>query len=136
MVPEIIEVTAAIIQRDDRILIAQRPASSWLAGKWEFPGGQIEAGEDGSICFIRELREELGITVVVGAPFSTVLHDYGEHGRIRLHSFLCRIVAGEPTALYHADLQWAAPEELPNYDFAPADIPIVERLISQRGEAT
>ena len=137
MTSKTIEVTAAIIQRDEdgRILIAQRGIPSRLAGKWEFPGGQIKSGEDLVTCLEREIWEELGIRISVGEPFHAVLHDYGAHGTIRLNSFFCTIVEGEPKASVHADLRWVVPRELLAYDFAPADIPIVERIIRQSREA-
>ena len=124
--PEFI-VTAAIIQRGEKILITQRGSGS-LAGKWEFPDGKVEAGERLEDCLMRELREELGIEAMVGELFLTTTHDYGNDGVIRLHAFLCRIIAGEPEPRYHSALQWVVPVNLSRYEFAPADIPIVAAL--------
>ena len=120
-------VTAAIIRRGEKILIAQRGSGS-LAGKWEFPGGKAEAGERLEDCLMRELREELGIEATVGQLFLVTTHDYGANGLVRLHAFLCRIVAGEPEPRYHSVLQWVSPADLSRYEFAPADIPIIAAL--------
>ena len=124
----LIVVTAAIICRGGKILIAQRRSPEHLAGLWEFPGGRVEVGENLRSCLKREIAEELGIRINVGPLFLTVKHDYGEHGSVLLHSFWCMQVSGEPAPSIHADVQWVTPEELSNYRFAPADIPIVERL--------
>ena len=135
MAPKVTEVAAAIICRHGKYLIARRGPGSHAAEKWEFPGGKIEGGEGAAACLRRELEEELGIRVEVGSPFLTSSHDYGEQGIVRLHSYLCWLVDGEPQPRVHTDLQWAAPEELSVYDFAPADIAIMERLRSDASVA-
>lgn len=120
-------VTAAIIRRGEKILIAKRGSGS-LAGKWEFPGGKVEAGERLEDCLMRELREELGIEVMVGKLFLVTAHDYGANGLVRLHAFLCRVIAGKPEPRYHSALEWVSPADLSHYEFAPADIPIIAAL--------
>lgn len=135
MIPSIhgrapIEVTAAIIREGERVLITQRSAGH-LAGKWEFPGGKVEGDEELVTCLEREIEEELGISISVTEPFHSVVHDYGEQGVIRLHSFICGLVRGEPKARSHTNLKWVTIDEIASYDFAPADIPIVARLISR-----
>lgn len=127
-------VTAAIIRRDNKILIAQRGPSSRLAGLWEFPGGKVEEGENLATCLAREIAEELDIDIAVENEFHTVEHDYGEHGVIRLHSFLCNLLRGEPKPSVHAEIRWVTLEEMTKYEFAPADIPIVERLCMRGGK--
>lgn len=122
-------VTAAIIRRDDAILIARRGPASRLAGLWEFPGGKVEEGEDLRACLIREIAEELGIRIAVEEAFRTVEHDYGEHGVIQLASFFCQLIEGEPEPTFHSEVRWVKLEELGRYTFAPADIPIVESLL-------
>ncbi len=125
-----INVTAAIIQKGDKILIAERGPASFLGGKWEFPGGKVEKGEEFVECLKREIREELGAIISVGEPFQSVTHDYGEKGVIRLSSFMCRLLEGEPVASHsHSAIKWVGLDELSGFDFAPADIPIVKRLI-------
>ncbi len=124
-------VTAAIIRRDNRILIAQRGPSSRLAGLWEFPGGRVESGENLENCLVREIAEELGIDIAIEGEYYVVEHDYGKHGVIRLHSFLCRLIRGEPEPSVHAEIRWVTLEEMAEYKFAPADVSIVERLRAQ-----
>lgn len=135
MAQKVTEVAAAIICWDGKYLIARRGPGGHAAEKWEFPGGKIEEGEEAPSCLRRELEEELGVNVEVGEPFLISSHDYGEQGIVRLQSHSCRLIGGEPRPRVHADLRWVVPGELPAYDFAPADIPIVERLVSQSGEA-
>lgn len=126
-------VTAAIIRRDNEILIAQRgPLSRLAAGLWEFPGGKVEAGEDLATCLIREIAEELGIEIAVENEFHTVEYDYGEYGVVELHSFLCELVSGEPKPSVHSEVRWVKPAEMWSYRFAPADLPIVEKLQSKK----
>ncbi|MFY9461716.1 MAG: (deoxy)nucleoside triphosphate pyrophosphohydrolase [Candidatus Sungiibacteriota bacterium] len=122
-------VAAAIIRDDEKILIAKRGAASFLGGKWEFPGGKVEPGEDLLTCLAREIREELGVGIKVGEPYEAVIYDYGAKGVVRLHSFLCNISDGEPRAGHsHSELKWVAQSELGQYEFVPADIPIAKRL--------
>ena len=125
-------VTAAIIRKNGRILIARRGPASFMSGKWEFPGGKVEEGESLEDCLKREILEELGIDILVGKPFHAVLYDYPEKGTVRLHSFLCSLSGGEPKAGHsHSNFMWVTASELKEYDFAPADISIVEKLLTE-----
>lgn len=126
-------VAAAIIRRGNTILIARRGPTGPIAGLWEFPGGKVKPGETLESCLRREIAEELGAEIAVESAFLPVEHDYGE-GSIRLRSFLCRLIRGEPRLLEHAEIRWVAPEEMRAYQFAPADAPIVRRLLSERGK--
>lgn len=121
------EVSAALIFRDGRLLIAQRSAGSHLAGLWEFPGGKRESGETWECCLLREIREELGAEVEVGALFDEVTHDYPGK-RVRLRFFRCRLAVGEPRPLGCAALTWVSREDLARYEFPAADEMLLKRL--------
>jgi 8-oxo-dGTP diphosphatase len=121
------EVTAAIILKDNTVLIAQRAPCENLAGKWEFPGGKIEPGETPQECLKREIREELDVDIVVSDFFDESIYAY-HSGTIKLMAFWCKWISGEFTLKVHSNLAWVNRHELDLYDFAPADIPLVEKL--------
>jgi A/G-specific adenine glycosylase len=123
-----ITVTAAIIQRQGQVLIAQRPPYGLLGGMWEFPGGKQEEGESLPDCLLREIKEELGVLVEVGAPAGVYRHDY-THFRLTLHAFHCRLLDGEPHPLEVAALRWVLPTELAAYPMGKVDRQIASRLI-------
>lgn len=123
-----IAVTAGIIERDGRVLLARRGSGGPLAGKWEFPGGKIEPGETPEECLARELREELGIETLVGERVATSIYDYGR-GAIELLAYRVRILAGEPEPREHEALAWAPLATLSDYDLAAADMPIARALL-------
>ena len=129
MLAVIIEVVAAVIRRDGKILITQRPDDVHLAKLWEFPGGKVEAGESLTAALQREIREELGVRIAVEDEFYTVEHDYPEKS-VRLHFFNCVIEEGEPAALEVANLRWVLPAELVQFEFPPADAELIEKLRS------
>lgn len=122
-----IEVTAAIILNNDKVLIAQRAQGENLAGKWEFPGGKIEPGETPRECLKREIQEELGVDIEVLDFFDESIYTY-HSGTIRLMAFRCRWLFGEITLNVHSQILWVNCYELDLYDFAPADIPLVKKL--------
>ncbi|MEE8468167.1 MAG: (deoxy)nucleoside triphosphate pyrophosphohydrolase [Planctomycetota bacterium] len=127
-------VTAAILWRAGKVLLARRTRPPWLAGKWEFPGGKIEPGESSETCLARELVEELGIQVEVGPHFMNTVHAYPELTlELVVHEVL--LVSGEPTPREHDRLAWVPPEELESYDLAPADLPIAARLADRGAPA-
>ncbi len=113
-------VTAAVLRRDGRVLVCRRPEHKLLGGLWEFPGGKQEGEEELADCLRRELREELGIEVVVGAPLGVYDHAY-THFSIRVHAFECSLLAGEPRALEHSRIEWAAPADLSGYPMGKVD---------------
>lgn len=114
--------------RDDRVLLAQRPAGGRHAGRWEFPGGKVEPGESLEECLAREIEEELGLKINIIKYLSEVFHDYGEFS-ISLHPFICRFAGpispegGEE--IRTAMVLW---EELKKYDLLPPDREIVKML--------
>lgn len=121
------EVTAAIILKDNKILIAKRAPGENQAGKWEFPGGKIEPGETLQDCLKREIKEELEVDIQVLDFFGQSIYSY-HSGTIQLMAYWCQWMSGEFTLKVHSSLEWVYQDELDNYDFAPADIPLVEKL--------
>ena len=120
-------VTCAMIIRERKILICQRSSTMNLPLKWEFPGGKVEPGEDEETTIVREISEELHLDVEVVKRLDPVEHDYPNF-RIRLVPFIAKVVGGELLLEEHADARWVAIEDLGQYDWAPADVPIVEQL--------
>jgi len=121
-------VVAGLILGDDgRILITQRRADQALPLQWEFPGGKVEPGEAPALALVRELREELGVTVAVGRIWDVLFHAYPEFDLVML-VYACRIVDGSPRAGEVADLAWVEAPDLARWDILPADRPLVERL--------
>ena len=125
------DVVAAVIRRDDgRLLITQRLADDTLGGYWEFPGGKVEPGEDLKVALHRELVEELGIDTEIGAEIHQIVHAYPDRD-VRLFFYEARIISGEPQKLEVADLRWVTLDDLMNYQFPEADLPLLRQL---RGE--
>ncbi|WP_201279474.1 pyrimidine (deoxy)nucleoside triphosphate diphosphatase [Cedecea colo] len=120
-----LDVVAAIIERDGKILLAQRPEDGDQPGLWEFPGGKVESGESQPAALIRELREELGIEAEVGNYVAS--HKREVSGRlIHLHAWHVPSFRGELTAYCHSGLIWCYPAEALAYALAPADIPLLD----------
>jgi 8-oxo-dGTP diphosphatase len=127
MLTVIVEVVAAVIRREGRILITQRLDDVHLARLWEFPGGKVEAGESLEAALQREILEELGVGIAVSDEFYTVEHDYPGKS-VRLHFFNCTIENGEPATVGVADLRWVLPKDLAQFEFPPADAGLIEKL--------
>ncbi|MDD7646988.1 MAG: (deoxy)nucleoside triphosphate pyrophosphohydrolase [Ruminococcus bromii] len=121
------EVVAALIWNGDRFMICQRPAHKARGLLWEFVGGKVEPGETKQAALVRECREELDVTVSVGEPYMDVVHDYPDL-LVHLTLFSARIAEGTPRLLEHNDLRWITPAEIPEYDFCPADVEILDRI--------
>ncbi|MGB9919231.1 MAG: (deoxy)nucleoside triphosphate pyrophosphohydrolase [Moorellales bacterium] len=122
-------VTAAVIRRRDKVLVARRQQGH-LSGKWEFPGGKLEPGESPEACLAREIKEELGLEVRVDEVFAVVYHRY-ETGPILLLAYECTLADGswpETGLAPDAPAKWVSREELARLDLAPADVPIAEKL--------
>jgi len=122
------DVAAAVTVRDDgAVLMAQRNVDDMLGGLWEFPGGKCEDGESLSDCLVREMGEELGVTVEVGRRLTVVEHAY-THFRITLHAFWCRLSEGEPQCLDCAAFRWVPPDDLDELPMSVADRKVAQAL--------
>ena len=122
-----IDVAAALLFRDGKLLITQRHADAHLGGLWEFPGGKREASETFEECLARELREELGVEVKVGALVQSLTHAYPDK-TVHLRFFRCEWLANEPQPLGCPAFEWVRAAELGNYDFPAADAQLLSRL--------
>lgn len=121
MPPAPLDVCAAVIRRDDSVLIAQRPHGKHLAGRWEFPGGKVHEGESLQQCIEREIREELGLSIRADTLLATVEHTYPET-TIRLHFLHCHARDhAEPRHHEGQDSRWVRLDSLPAVDWVPAD---------------
>lgn len=123
----VIEVSAALVFRDGKLLITRRHSTAHLGGLWEFPGGKCEPGETFKQCLKREIREELGVEIAVGKLFESVTHTYPEK-TVHLKFYVCRLEGGEPKPLGCEALKWASKSELADYDFPAADARLLEKL--------
>ena len=121
------EVVAALIWDGSRFLICQRPAHKARGLLWEFVGGKVEPGESKEDALIRECREELAVTISAGEVFMEVDHDYPDLN-VHLTLFNAAIIEGTPQMLEHNDIQWIKVDEIPQYEFCPADKEILRRL--------
>ena len=121
----------ALIDADGRVLLAQRPAGRPIAGLWEFPGGKVEAGERPEETLIRELKEELGISVEEAclAPLTFASHGYPEF-HLLMPLFVCRRWEGIVTAQEGQKLAWVRPNRLHDYAMPPADLPLIPHLVA------
>ncbi len=127
---KVVEVAAGLVYREGRYLIAKRKPDVHLAGFWEFPGGKREPGETFEDCLGRELFEELNIRIGTPVPFQVVRYQYPEK-IVELHFFRCEIESGQATAVDCAEIRWVWPHELEDFEFPPADRPILEALRRQ-----
>ena len=121
------QVTAGLIWKEEKVLIAQRPADGMLGGMWEFPGGKQEPGESLQECLAREIGEELDFEIEVEEYLASVDHAY-THFSISLHAFAARYVSGQPQAIGCADWRWIDPAELDDFPFPRTDRKIIEQL--------
>lgn len=119
----------ALIDADDRVLLARRPAGKPMAGLWEFPGGKVVAGETPEAALIRELHEELGIDTHESclAPIGFASHGYDDF-HLLMPLFVCRKWHGTPEPREGQELSWVRPNRLREYDMPPADVPLVAQL--------
>jgi len=127
---ETIQVVAALLFHEGRLLICQRSPDGQFPNQWEFPGGKIELGEDPKEALRRELREELGITAEIGAEVWRTEHQYPGHPPLRLLFYFVQSYSGEVENRVFQQVLWAAPQDLPQYDFLEADRPLIEKLRS------
>ncbi len=130
-VPVVLVAACALVDADGRVLIAQRPAGRAMAGLWEFPGGKIEPGERPEETLIRELKEELGVTVTEPclAPLTFASHGYSDF-HLLMPLFVCRRWEGTPSALEGQTLKWVRPNQLRDFPMPPADLPLISHLMT------
>jgi 8-oxo-dGTP diphosphatase len=127
-------VTAALIEREGRVLLARRQPGKHMGGRWEFPGGKMKPGETPEECLRRELIEELGIECEVGELLgSTVFHQRGIHLKILLYR--ARILSGTPKLYEHEELRWVLPEQIGSFELADSDRRLARRLLRRRRQA-
>ena len=112
------------------VLACRRPEGKALGGLWEFPGGKVELGESPDFALRRELVEELGVEVDLDADWGSVCHSYAEFD-IALHGFSARIRSGAVVLREHSECRWIQPLELRTLQWAPADLPFVDRLVAE-----
>ena len=126
-----VEVVAGVIFCADQILCVQRPQNKlhYISEKFEFPGGKVEEGETKEEALHRELSEELNLSIKIKSFFLTVVHPYPDF-ELTMHSFICEVDSKELTLNEHIDQKWLKINELNQLDWAAADIPIVDKLIS------
>ncbi|MBF2056011.1 MAG: 8-oxo-dGTP diphosphatase MutT [Cyanobacterium sp. T60_A2020_053] len=118
---------AVIIDDSHNILIDQRPPHDSMGGYWEFPGGKIEEGETPEDCVIREIKEELGVDIVIDSHLMDINHNYPEF-TLTLMVFKCHIIAGNPQPLESVEVRWVTPSELTNFQFPEANQAIIDLL--------
>ncbi len=124
----------ALVDADGRVLLAQRPSDKTMAGLWEFPGGKVEAGERPEEALIRELREELGISVQESclAPLSFASHSYPTF-HLLMPLFICRRWQGIAQPCEGQLLKWVRPAKLRDFPMPPADVPLIPALVELLG---
>jgi 8-oxo-dGTP diphosphatase len=127
-------VAAALVDADNRVLIAQRPKGKTLEGLWEFPGGKLEPSERPEDALIRELKEELGVTVKAAclAPLSFASHAHDDF-HLLMPLYVCRRWEGFVQPLEGQALKWARAKDLRNYPMPPADAPLIPHLVDLLG---
>lgn len=127
---KVIDVVGAVLIRDGKVLAAQRSAKMSLPLMWEFPGGKIETDESPVDALKRELLEELKVSAKVGDHVETTSYEY-DFGIVTLQTYYCTVENGVPELTEHAEIRWLAPEKLLTLEWAPADIPAVEKIMAE-----
>ena len=125
-----VDVVAALVWKDGKIMICQRPTWKARALLWEFVGGKVENGESLEDALIRECKEEIGVEVKVGDLYADVYHTYPDID-IHLFFFNCTLNGEEPKKLEHNDVRWVEPSTLTDYDFCPADKDLIKRIMKE-----
>lgn len=130
--PILLVAAAALVDKDGRILIAQRPADKSMAGLWEFPGGKINDGETPEFALCRELEEELGIEVreCCFTPIAFASHSYDDF-HLLMPVYACRTWTGTPRSLEGQAVKWVKPVDLYDYAMPPADLPLIPQMIDR-----
>ncbi|MGN7400955.1 (deoxy)nucleoside triphosphate pyrophosphohydrolase [Cytobacillus praedii] len=122
-----IYVVGAVIIEKGKVLCAQRGQDEILPYKWEFPGGKIEAGETPQEAVKREIKEELLCHIEIGKEIDHTIYEY-DFGTVHLSTFFCKLIEGEPQLTEHLEIKWVEPNKLESLDWAPADLPTVNKL--------
>ncbi len=122
-----IEVAAALVFRNEKLLIARRPSGVHLAGLWEFPGGKREQGESFESCLQREIWEELDCGIAVGSLVFKNVHSYSEK-TVDIRFYHCTLTQGEPRAIECDALEWITKDQVADYSFPEADVALLEHL--------
>ena len=122
-----IYVVGAVIVENGKILCAQRGPAKSLPLKWEFPGGKIEEGESPQEALRREIEEEMHCKIEIGDQIEHTVYEY-DFGIVHLTTFYCKLTEGKPVLTEHKSIKWLSPDELKSLDWAPADIPAIEKL--------
>jgi 8-oxo-dGTP diphosphatase len=123
-----VQVVAAVIEREGKILIGRRKAEQSHPLKWEFPGGKIETGESPEQALVRELDEELGIRAAIGPRVTRIRHNYRHGGAVDLQFFAIHEFSGEIENRIYRQVRWVRLEDLPGYDFLAADRGLIRDL--------
>jgi len=126
--PSVKRVVAALIFKDNQILVCQRTRHQTMPLKWEFPGGKIEPGEQPRDALRRELNEELGIDAAIGEEVARIRHEYRNGSAVELAFYAVREYKGEIENRIFKDMRWALRSELPSFDFLEADLQLVREL--------
>ena len=126
-----VRVVGAVIVRDGLVLCARRGPGT-QSGRWEFPGGKVEPGESERAALVREIVEELRCGVHVEDEVTTTRFE-DDDGIVTLTTYYCTVVSGDPVPTEHSELRWLRPAELPQLDWAPADVPAVLLVVKARG---
>ena len=126
---KIVNVVAAVIQQDDKILATQRGYGNYNDW-WEFPGGKVEAGETPENALVREIKEELDSEIAVDRFLTTVEHDYPEF-HLSMDCYWCRVISGKLTLLEHEAAKWLPLDNLRQVNWLPADVKVVEAICEQ-----
>jgi len=124
-----LKVVCAIIEQNGLVLITQRSSQMAQPLLWEFPGGKLEAGESETAALIREIQEELNLLILPGERLTPVIHHYGSKS-IELIPYTCTLQSGEIILAEHQAYSWVTIDELLNYNWCPADLPIVDEYIN------
>ncbi|MEH6849436.1 (deoxy)nucleoside triphosphate pyrophosphohydrolase [Bacillus pseudomycoides] len=125
-----IYVVGAVIVEAEKLLCAQRGPSKVLPLKWEFPGGKIEEGESPQEALQREIYEEMHCKVEIGEKIDYTAYEY-DFGIVHLTTFYCKLIEGRPVLTEHVAIKWLYPNELASLEWAPADIPTIEKLAKE-----
>ena len=125
------EVVAALVRKDDRFLICQRPADRRRGSLWEFAGGKMEPGETLDKALARECREKVGIRVRVGKELGDVYYDYPDIA-VHVHLFEAELLHGTPRTRCVGDVKWISVDEVENYQFCPADEQLIAEVLTKK----